>query len=552
MSDWKQYEGRIINNTFPLERFLGGSEQSAVFLTRVSGPQSAKAAIKLIPEGSLSDLQLSLWRRAAKVTYPNVLRLYQGGRCRLGPLDLLYVVTEYAEEDLSQILPERALTAGEARDMLGPVLKALEYLHGQGLVHSHLKPSNVLANGDQIKLSSDTLFPAGEYRKSFRKRDVYDAPESANLPLTPACDVWSLGMTLVETLTQHTPEWGPAGQAASLVPETLPQPFLDIATHALQKDPKLRWTLAEIGASLNPRAAAAAAHGMSALSVPLSPVAAVPAAKLEAPKPARPVAKAPSPQPAAAGAAKQTVTLPNYVVPLAAAVLILGTIVALPRILGQRAKSSAPASTSASASASASTPTSSPASAPAVAKANRAEPFESPARQQSSQSSKRDSSSAISESPKLVAGSQPPKDTSSAPPESPSSSSSPSVSQAPASLGSETQPVVDAPKRSGAGSPRGEILDQVMPQASEKALATIHGRVHVGILVHVDAAGNVSEAELSSPGPSQYFADLALKAARRWEFTPPETDGHSIPSAWQILFVFTTDGVKAYPSQTAP
>jgi len=92
----------------------------------------------------------------------------------------------------------------------------------------------------------------------------------------------------------------------------------------------------------------------------------------------------------------------------------------------------------------------------------------------------------------------------------------------------------------------------VLPEASEKALATIHGRVHVGVLVHIDEAGNVSEAELSSPGPSQYFADLALKAARRWEFTSPEVDGHSVPSAWQILFVFTTDGVKVYPSQTAP
>jgi TonB family protein len=541
MSDsWKQYEGRIINNTFPLEQFLSGSEQSAVFLTRLSGPHSAKAAIKLIPEGSLSDLQLSLWRRAMKVTHPNVLRLHQGGRCRLGPLDLLYVVTEYAEEDLSQILPQRPLTASEARDMLGPVLKGLEYLHGQGLVHSHLKPSNVLANGDQVKLSSDTLFPAGEYRKSFRKRDIYEAPESANLPLTPACDVWSLGVTLVETLTQHAPEWSPTGQAAALVPETLPQPFLDIATHALQKDPKLRWTLAEIGASLNPRAAAAAAHGMSPLSVPLSPVAAVPAAKLEAPKPARPVAKASSPQPTTAGAAKQTVTLPNYVIPLAVAVLVLGTIVVLPRILGQRAKPSTSASEPAST------------SVPSAARVNRAESKDSPARQQASESAKRDSSSAVPESSEVAVGSQVAKDISSAPPESPSASSSASVSPDPASLRSETPPVVDAPKHSGAHSPRGEILDQVLPEASEKALATIHGRVHVGVLVHIDEAGNVSEAELSSPGPSQYFGDLALKAARRWEFTSPEVDGHSVPSAWQILFVFTTDGVKVYPSQTAP
>ena len=49
----KNWEGRVIDGKFPLLQWLGGSEDSAVFLTerRGSGPQ--KAAIKLIPSGSL-------------------------------------------------------------------------------------------------------------------------------------------------------------------------------------------------------------------------------------------------------------------------------------------------------------------------------------------------------------------------------------------------------------------------------------------------------------------------------------------------------------------
>ncbi len=88
---WKQYEGQVINNTFPLQRYLGGSSESAVFLTQLAGPQSSKAVLKLIPEGASVDLQLSLWRRASKLTHPNLLQLYQGGRCRLADMDLLYV-----------------------------------------------------------------------------------------------------------------------------------------------------------------------------------------------------------------------------------------------------------------------------------------------------------------------------------------------------------------------------------------------------------------------------------------------------------------------------
>src|SRR5437899_9313472 len=95
---WKQYEGQVFNNTFPLQRYLGGSSESAVFLTQLAGPQSSKAVLKLIPEGASVDLQLSLWRRASKLTHPNLLQLYQGGRCRLADMDLLYVVMEHAEE----------------------------------------------------------------------------------------------------------------------------------------------------------------------------------------------------------------------------------------------------------------------------------------------------------------------------------------------------------------------------------------------------------------------------------------------------------------------
>jgi hypothetical protein len=44
---------------------------------------------------------------------------------RLGNMGLIYVVMEYAEENLSQILPHRPLTPAEAREVLEPVLDAL-------------------------------------------------------------------------------------------------------------------------------------------------------------------------------------------------------------------------------------------------------------------------------------------------------------------------------------------------------------------------------------------------------------------------------------------
>ena len=87
---------------------------------------------------------------------------------------------------------------------------------------------------------------------------------------------------------------------------------------------------------------------------------------------------------------------------------------------------------------------------------------------------------------------------------------------------------------------------------SEKARATIHGKVRVSVKVDVDLSGGVSEAEFDSPGPSKFFADLALQAARKWAFTPPEVNGKSVASEWRLRFEFTPKDTKVAPTQTAP
>ena len=542
---WSQCEGQVVDNKFRLRQFLGEMDDSAVFLTSLPEPSSKKAAIKFIPAGTTADLQLSLWRRVMQLTHPQLLRIHDIGRCRLANRDRLYVVMEYADEDLSQILPLRPLTDSEAREMLGPVLDALVFLHGHGLIHSRIKPSNILATADQLKLSSDSLFPIGESRKSSRRFDPHDAPEAAVGPLSPAADVWSLGMTLVETLTQRVPASQPGSPADPLVPDALPQPFLDIARHALRRDPRRRWTIPEIAARLNPAAfAATAAQTISPLAVPLSSVPAVPAAKLpipgsERPSPraqAQPQAQPPRPQ-AAKNSPSQSLVLPNYVVPVAAVLLVIVAIFALPKILGHRSDSSSSASTA-----------SAPAEGPPSA-------VEQPARRATPPSPKPSAPQKTLKAPaekKTAPARQLP------PPPAPTPASvrtgTFSSANAPSAPASSTASSNASSTASSTASPsaRGEVLDQILPDAPQKALDTIHGVVRVAVRVHVDPTGNVTEATLDSPGPSQYFADLALKAARRWQFNSPEAGGHSVPSEWLIRFHFTPAGPKAIPTQTAP
>jgi TonB family protein len=333
---------------------------------------------------------------------------------------------------------------------------------------------------------------------------------------------------LVEALTQQTPALQPGSQTDPAVPETLPQPFLDIVRHALRRDPRRRWTVGEIAARLNPVAVAAAAgQSVSPPAVPLSSAPAVPAVKSQAPihhQPAPPRPQAQPPRQQAAKPAKQTLVLPNYVVPVAAGLFVIVAILALPKILGHRSDSSSSAATEAA--------------QPAVPPKES----EQPARRETKPATKAPAPAVTQNSVKAATE----KKTASQP------QISPVAAPTPTSVRTGSFPSANAASTAGSSSAHGEVLEQVLPDASAKALATIHGVVRVSVRAHVDPTGNVTEATLDSPGPSKYFADLALKAARRWEFTSPEVGGHSVPSEWVIRFHFTPSGPKAIPTQVSP
>ena len=88
-----------------------------------------------------------------------------------------------------------------------------------------------------------------------------------------------------------------------------------------------------------------------------------------------------------------------------------------------------------------------------------------------------------------------------------------------------------------------------MPEPSKSARNTIRGTVKVGVRVDVDSSGKVMAAKFSSPGPSKYFAGLAMKAAEQWEFAPAEVDGKPAPSTWEIQFRYKRSGTQAVPER---
>ena len=95
-------------------------------------------------------------------------------------------------------------------------------------------------------------------------------------------------------------------------------------------------------------------------------------------------------------------------------------------------------------------------------------------------------------------------------------------------------------------------MQQFLPDATQKSRDTIRGKVRVSVKVHVDESGRVSAAALDAPGPSQYFADRTLEAAKLWLFAPAKMDGHNVPSEWVLRFEIDPAAIKVYPAQTMP
>jgi TonB family protein len=552
---WKTWEGQAVDG-FPLHQYLGGSDHSAVYLTQLNSSGEQKAAIKFIPADASAYAQLAKWRVAGELTHPHLLQLIRVGRCELANTNFLYVVMEFAEENLSEILPQRALEPDEARQVLESVLDALTYLHAQGLAHTRIKPGNILAAGDQLKLSSDTLSEIGSASVAMPQTSIYAALESATAPISAAADVWSLGVTLVEALTQRTPVLRGQMDVELPVPETIPPPYLEIARRSVQVDPSRRASLKEMSTLLNPTSTTPyrEANLQADSHTPAAQLPEIPAPALEhreTPK-ALPVAETVAAvEPSKKSLASQQVSLlPHTLLPASlvrdtttkptprksrvaiplAAVLVLAAILLAPRVLNRFSQLQPQAATVepsiAPAPSSLTPPTT--ATVPVVppltqTKAEKRAAEKQAARERNSAAAGETGSSSDAVNPV----------------------SSRSVDAA------EARPATKSAKVARTNPARGAVLYQVVPDISQRARDTIQGTVRVGVKAHVDDAGKVTGAELDNFS-SKFFGDQAVQVARRWTFTPPQVDGRNAPSEWLLRFEFTQKAIKVFPTQTNP
>jgi hypothetical protein len=492
---WRNWEGEVINGTFALHRSLGSSENSAVFLTEQSSQNLSRAAIKLVAvDPSQAQARLSNWRATSALRHPHLTRLFDVGQVAGTDQTILFVVMEYADETLAELLPQRALTADEARGMLLPVLDALAFVHGENRVLGQIKPSNVMVVHDQVKLAADTIQPPGRLG-GVTASAVYAAPEARGGQFSRASDVWSLGVTVVEALTRHPPpaDGGRVG-VASLSSE-LPQDFVSFAVRCLNQNPAVRPSPQQLKAWIThePVEAAPTSIPAATASLPDFPERRLEPAAREEPALAAAAAfqewgtRDESSRPGSiarrrASASPQR-SLGLYVAALAVLALIWG---GSHLLQGERPAAGAVRLAS---------PSGSPAARAAPPQPGVAIP-------------------AVSPPPSNAAGAAPPP----APP--------PAPAPAPAPTGYPELP---------------GVLHEELPLVPRSAADTIHGRFGVVVRVTVDRSGSVVDESLEDAGPSRYFAHLAGTAARQWKFAPDGADSRQ----WLLKFGFSRDQTTA-------
>lgn len=499
-----KWSGESIAGRYLLGKYLGGTGHSAVFATEIVHARAQQVAIKLIPAVGIDiDRQFARWKALSAIAHTNLLKILDYGKCDLEGAPHLFVVTEYADEDLADILTQRALSGEEARGMIDPVLETLAFLHGHKLVHTRLHPGNILATGDQIKLSSDSIVAEGEPIGFSASVEGFSPPEWNNGTATAVEDVWSLGATVIAALTQKPPAFSENNEV--MLPPEVTEPFASIAREALKKDPTQRITLGGVRHRLNPASAPPPVAVVNEVpkaavkeSAKIDPVA-VPLSKV----PPTVMERRPS-APARVQLARDT-GKKSYWMPIAGFVVVVLLLISVPKLFRHGPE---PAPVDAATTTTATAPAK---SVDTSSKISMAMPKKS------------------APSPALTETSQP-------------------ATPAPA-----TKPAVKTASKSAQGSAtRGEVLDQVLPDVSEKARGTIQGKVRISVRVRVNPSGSVDSADLDSPASSKYFSEQAIKAAKKWQFSAPEADGHSVASEWLLHFEFTPSATTVQPKQVSP
>lgn len=152
---WTDLEGREVEGGWRLKRLVRPEGRMAWF--EATGTDGRAAMLSLTEALNDEEDLLARLRAAAEIRHPNVMAIWDAQLAWVEDTPVVVAAMEPTEENLGDVLRERALSVDEDRAVMDALLAGLAAIHRKKLVHGRMEAGSVLAMGDTIKLRSDCL-----------------------------------------------------------------------------------------------------------------------------------------------------------------------------------------------------------------------------------------------------------------------------------------------------------------------------------------------------------------------------------------------------------
>jgi serine/threonine protein kinase len=240
-ADWRAGNYQILEE-------IGRGGMGVIYRARQRHSRRIVALKRVLSYHADSRETLARFRReaeaAASLDHPNILPIYEVSE---GEDGLPFFSMKFAPGgSLLEVAPALRSEPRRSVALMAKVARAVEYAHGQGILHRDLKPGNILLDGRGEPLVSDFGLAKWLDTTSDVTRTLtifgtpgYIAPEQARGPaakLTSEADVYSLGAILFVLFTGRPPFLGEHALAVIQQAAEKPAPKLRTLAPALDRD----------------------------------------------------------------------------------------------------------------------------------------------------------------------------------------------------------------------------------------------------------------------------------------------------------------------------
>lgn len=255
--------GQLIADRYRLDALIGAGGMGEVWRAFDTGLRR-DVAIKLLHRSGIEGTAAAHARfvreaqAVARIRHPGIAVLHDFGEDTAADDTRSYLVMEYVEgRPLSAVLGDGPLPPGEVMRLCAEIADALATAHDAGVIHRDIKPANIIVGADShprlvdfgiALLSDETALTGPDVRLGTL---TYASPEQIDgEPLTPASDLYSLGVVAYECLSGEPPFTGPSlspivhghlHKPPPELPTAVPDDTRAIVMRALEKDPARRW-----------------------------------------------------------------------------------------------------------------------------------------------------------------------------------------------------------------------------------------------------------------------------------------------------------------------